>query len=316
MRGRPHEIEGRVNCGRLQPVRALQALLVWCWLVAVAPAASLTVATYNIQNYGPADRMTESGYRTAYPKPEEEKRALRAVILALNADVLVLQEMGGPAYLEELRRDLKAAGLDYPHQALAEAADPDRHVALLSKVAPVAVRTHADLEFPYFVGRERVKRGVLEASFAAASGEMTLFAVHLKSRLTERDDDPLAAKRRGAEATAVRDLVLRRFPQPASARFLILGDCNDGRTSRPLAYLQKRGATEIARLLHAADSRGETWSYHYAKEETYSRVDHILVSPALMSAVQGGAARIYDGPEAVRASDHRPVMVVIEDGKK
>lgn len=291
-------------------------VLAFVWICLVVRAAPLTVATYNIQNYGPADRMTEAGYRSAYPKPEEEKRALRAVIVALNADILLLQEMGGSAYLEELRRDLKAAGLDYPHAALAEAADADRHVALLSKIAPLAVRTHADLEFPYFGAREKVKRGVLEASFATPGGEFTIFAVHLKSRLAERDDDPLSAKRRGAEATAVRDLVLRRFPRPAEGRFLILGDCNDGKTSRPLAYLQRRGTTEIARLLPALDSRGENWTYHYAKEETYSRVDHILVSPGLLPQVKDATARIFDGGDTKRASDHRPVFVVLEDAKK
>src|ERR1041385_3419850 len=76
-------------------------------------AETLTVATYNLENYGPADRVTEMGYRQDYPKPESEKRALRAVILALNADILVVQEMGPHPFLEELRRDLKNAGLDY-----------------------------------------------------------------------------------------------------------------------------------------------------------------------------------------------------------
>lgn len=88
-----------------------------------ARAESLTVATYNIENYGPADRMTDAGFRKDYPKPEGEKRALRAVIRALNADILVLQEMGGQPYLDELRRDLKSEGLDYPHAALATAAE-------------------------------------------------------------------------------------------------------------------------------------------------------------------------------------------------
>ena len=59
-----------------------------------ARAETLTVATYNVENYVAADRMTETGYRKDYPKPELEKRALRRVIRALAADVVVLQEMG------------------------------------------------------------------------------------------------------------------------------------------------------------------------------------------------------------------------------
>jgi hypothetical protein len=55
------------------------------------------------------------------------------VIRALDADLLVLQEMGGQAYLEELRRDLATEGLDYPHAFLLEADDGQRHVALLAK---------------------------------------------------------------------------------------------------------------------------------------------------------------------------------------
>src|SRR5687768_966586 len=92
-------------------------------IISLAQAETLTMATYNIQNYGPANRMTEAGYRKDYPKPEPEKQALRAVIRELNADVLVLQEMGAGPYLEELRRDLKAEGCDYAHAALGSAGD-------------------------------------------------------------------------------------------------------------------------------------------------------------------------------------------------
>lgn len=277
----------------------------------VAHAETLTVATYNLENYGPADRMTEAGFRKAYPKPELEKRALRTVIRGLGADILVVQEMGDRSHLEELRRDLKNEGCEYAFAALAAAADADRHVAILSKRPFASVTTHTDLQFSYFGTKEIVKRGLLEARFATSAGELTIFAVHLKSRFTDRPDDPLSATRRAAEATAVRDRVLKRFPQPASAQFIVLGDCNDSRTSRALAFLQKRGKTEIAQLLPATDSRGETWTHAYHKEDTYSRVDHILVSPALVGLVQERRARIYDAEAVREASDHRPVLMVL-----
>ena len=284
----------------------------WTLLLMAVRAETITIATYNIENYGPANRMTEAGYRKAYPKPELEKRALRLVIRGVDADVLVLQEMGDQQHLDELRRDLKAEGLDYPYFSLAMAADADRRVAMLAKRPLRAIRTHDDLEFPYFGGRELVKRGLLEATISTDAGDVTLFAVHLKSRYTDRADDPLSAIRRAAEATAIRDAVLRRFPQPAMARFIILGDCNDGRTSRALGFLRKRGRTEIASLLPAADSRGEVWSYVFRREESYSRVDQILVSPRLLPVVRDAAAIIYDGDGVRQASDHRPVLVVLE----
>jgi len=289
---------------------------IWSTLLLAAglPAETLTIATYNVENYVATDRVTVAGYRQEYPKPESEKRALRTVIRGLNADLLVLQEMGPQAYLDELRRDLKTEGADYPYAVLLAGSDADRHVALLSKRPLKSVVQHTDLEFAYFKGREKVKRGLLEVSFAAPGGDLTLFGVHLKSRFTDRPDDPLSAVRRVGEATAVRERILQRVGDPATARFLILGDCNDTKASKALERLRWHGKTELAELLPATDSRGESWTHAYRKEDSYSRVDHIMVSPALRSAVQGGVARIYDGPGVREASDHRPVVVVVGGG--
>ncbi len=284
----------------------------WLLLVMTSVAAeTLTVATYNLENYGPANRMTEAGYRTDYPKPEREKLALRTVIRGLAADVLVVQEMGGAAHLEELRRDLQREGCDYPHVALAQAADADRHLAILAKRPLMAVKTHTDLQFTYFGAKETVKRGLIEATVATAAGDVTVFGLHLKSRFTDRADDPLSVARRAGEATAIRDRILQRFPRPADARLVVLGDCNDGRTSKAVTFLQKRGRTDLTTLLAATDTRGEVWSHFYRREETYSRVDQIFVSAALVNSVEGGSARIYDGEGVRDASDHRPVYVVL-----
>lgn len=186
----------------------------WLWLsaAAVMPAATLRIATYNLENYGAADRVTAAGYRRDYPKPEAAKTALRSVIRALDADVLILQEMGGPAYLDELRRDLRSEGLDYGYGMVLEADDEDRHLAVLARQAPAAVIPHADLHFRYLGGEGSLKRGLLEVKLATAVGEVTVWGVHLKSRFTDRPDDPRSAKRRGGEATAIRDLILARHP--------------------------------------------------------------------------------------------------------
>ena len=282
----------------------------------IAVAETLTIATYNVENYVAADRMTDGGYRKDYPKPELEKHALRSVIREIAADILVLQEMGPKPYLDELQRDLKGEGIDYPYAGLASAADADRHVAILSRRPLKSVATHMDLTFTYFNAKEVVKRGMLEVTVATEDGDFTIFAVHLKSRITERPDDPMCAIRRAGEATAIRDAVLKKFPNPAGAQFLILGDCNDAKSSKALDHLQKRGKTDIASLLPAADSRGESWTHHYRRDDTYTRVDHILVSPGLRPAVQGESARIFDRDGVREASDHRPVAVTMVLGEK
>ena len=267
------------------------AMAAWCCAAVLTPARGerLTLATYNLENYGAASRMTVAGFRPDYPKPEAQKEALRRVI-----------------------RDLRQESCDYPHAAIATAGDAERRLAVLSRRPLRDVVTHADLTFPYLGGRESVKRGLLEATIATAAGDVTLFALHLKSRFTERPEDPASAQRRAAEATAIRDRILRRFPTPAAASFIILGDCNDNRTSRALTFLQRRGRTEIAVLVSAADSRGEVWSHVFRREESYARVDHILVSPALRPAVVTDATRIHDGPGVAEASDHRPVVLVLD----
>jgi endonuclease/exonuclease/phosphatase family metal-dependent hydrolase len=289
-------------------------LLLALGLFACVRAETLTVATYNIENYCAANRMTDAGYRRDYPKQESEKAALRAVIRGLDADVLVLQEMGPQPYLDELRRDLKSEGVDYPQAALLDGPDAVRHLAVLSRRPLAAVVPHRgrELEFAYFGARETVKRGLLEVRLATAGGAVTLWVVHLKSRYTDRRDDPESAIRRKAEATAIRNLVLERFPDPATAHFLILGDFNDDKSSGAVRRLLHRGKTTITTLLPAADSQGEVWTYFYRKRDSYARLDQMLVSPGLSAAVVGGAARIYDGAGVGGASDHRPVIVTLQ----
>lgn len=298
-----------MNRGRLL---FLGALL----LADLACAETLTLATYNVENYTVTDRMTDAGYRPAYPKPEGSKQALRAVLHALDADVLALQEMGGRAFLDELRRDLATEGLAYPHAEILEAGDEPRYVAVLSRRPFTKVRGHADLNFTYAGAPEKVKRGLLEVGVKAAGGELTLFVLHLKSRYTDRADDPASAARRAGEAGAIRDRILEAFPDPGAVRFVVMGDFNDGPASRPVRAIAARGARVIAELLPVADSRGETWTHRYRRDDSYTRVDHVLVSPepGLRRAVKGDAARIYDGPGVGEASDHRPVIVTLEFG--
>ena len=251
-------------------------------------------------------------FRPGYPKPESEKAALRAVIRAAAADVIAFQEMGDEVHLAELQRDLARDGMDYPHSAWLSSADTERHVAVLSKLPLVRVERHSQVPVRYLGTDDSVKRGVLEVVLMAGAEEITLFVIHLKSRYTERRDDPGSANQRAAEAVAIRDLVLERFPDPASARFMIAGDFNDTRDNRPLRALTKRGDAAIARILPAADDRGDAWTHRYRRNESYSRVDFILVSPGLEAWAKSLAIRVVDTPRVRSASDHRPVVLTLE----
>jgi endonuclease/exonuclease/phosphatase family metal-dependent hydrolase len=283
------------------------------FLLCVLAAQALTIATYNVENYLITDRMVEGVFRQSYPKPESEKAALRRVIGAIAPDILAIQEMGKRPFLEELRKDLRAEGLVYPHAEVLEAGDEDRHIAFLSRVPPKNVKRHARVAVSYNGKRDIVKRGVLEATFPTVHGDLTIFVVHLKSRRTEDPSDPEGVAQRGAEAEAVRDLVLSRFPDPTKGLFLICGDFNDTRGSRAVRAITKRGKTEVAEILRASDSRGETWTHFYRREDTYSRIDYLAVSAELKKLIQGGRGHIHDGPGVAEASDHRPVYLKLKD---
>jgi endonuclease/exonuclease/phosphatase family metal-dependent hydrolase len=278
----------------------------------VVSSAALTVATYNVENYTIANRMVDGVYRQNYPKPEKARVALSRVIGAIAPDVLAVQEMGPQPFLDEFQRELKQAGLDYPHAVLLEATDKERHVAVLSKVPFKEVRRHTELTFTYFDGMERVRRGVLEVIFATDQGDVSVFVLHLKSKYTERKDDPEAALLRALEAETVRDLVLTRYPDPAVAKFIVCGDWNDTRGTRPVRALQKRGDTVMGELVSATDSRGETWTHYFRREDLYSRIDYVMVSPGLKPFVPAGGATIHDGEFAAGASDHRAVWVKLD----
>lgn len=286
---------------------ALAALV--CAHLAAAEPAAVVVATYNLQNYTTADRRLPDGFRPDYPKPEREKTAVRAVLRSLEADLLAFQEIGGPGHLAELRRDLAREGLHYPHGEALLGPDQNRGLALLSRLPLADVRLHQDLVARYRRDDtpEPVRRGLLEARVLAPGGEFTVFVVHLKSRLAVEREDPAAENQRVAEARAVRDRILERFPDPAAHRFILLGDCNDLPGSRTLQALEARGRLTIARWIDAADSRGHRWTHAYERPALYSRFDHVLVSPGMSAWV--GRAWIEDGPAVAAASDHRPVAL-------
>jgi endonuclease/exonuclease/phosphatase family metal-dependent hydrolase len=292
--------------------RSVGALVIALVLSTVSGAAGeIRVATFNVMNYLCMNRRVDERFAPGYPKPETEKTAVGAVLREVNADIVCLQEIGSQPFLDELMQDLAAEGLAYEHSALLEAADPLRHVAVLSRVPFREVIRHTELAFPYLERTERVKRGVLEVRFDGPGGVWSIFVLHLKSPLTEDAADPEAEKRRTSEARAVRDLILKQAPQ-TDARFLVVGDLNASPDSRPLAALCKRGECRVALVIPAADSRGERWTRRQFSSDRYDRVDYILASPAMMPRVRGGRAVVHDGPDALAGSDHRLVWIELE----
>ncbi|MCC5805529.1 MAG: endonuclease/exonuclease/phosphatase family protein [Opitutales bacterium] len=274
---------------------------------AVPETVRLRVATWNVENYLVMNRIIDGRWRPDYPKPESEKTALRQVIAALDADILALQEMGTEPFLRELQRDLAREGMDYPYALLMEGDDPVRHVAVLSRVPPVHAEGHADLDFPYLHGRIPMKRGLQEIHFETEGVRWILFNIHLKSRYTDYRKDPRSLWRRTAEARVARDSIRRRHGESGTP-YMVIGDFNDTTRSAPVRRFLTVGDRTLTVMLDATDRNGQRWTHHWAREDVYSRVDYILVSPALLPHVAEGRAWIFDHPHTGAASDHRPVV--------
>lgn len=272
---------------------------------------TVRVASFNLFNYLDTDRWVDGHYRMDYPKPEAEKDAVRKIIQAVNPDILALQEIGGPLHLQELQRDLKREGLNYPYAECLIAVDENRRIGVLSKL-PFQAKDHTDLDFKYFDERMVMKRGLQELIFGEGQQQWTLFNLHLKSRWTDREDDPQSEKRRTGEAHAARNYIKDTYPPEANSRYLIVGDFNDAKTAAPVRRFLESGDTQLSQLTPTLDSRGETWTFHYRREDRYERVDFILASPAMAPFIQGDGV-IYDGqPETSVASDHRLIYVDLE----
>lgn len=278
-------------------------------------AEKLRVASYNLENYTLTDRKTADGYVKNAPKPEKEKEALRTVILAMNADVLAVQEIGGPAFVEELRRDLKTAGIDYPHTVTLEGPDPHRRVAFLSKKPFAQTVRHARIETGFEIAspHERValvNRGLLGVTLTVEDRPVTLYTVHLKSRLTSNAGDPRAERERLAEAAAIRTTLAGDGIGKPDTLALLCGDFNDGPNSKTITGFAQNAGTPFLTLLDAKDAAGEIWTYRNAKKGFYDRSDYAFVSPALKPFVT--RSRALDNPSTGAASDHRPIVVDIE----
>ncbi|MBI5799744.1 MAG: endonuclease/exonuclease/phosphatase family protein [Verrucomicrobia bacterium] len=296
-------------------------LLAAGWLLATGAGAAerFSVATYNVENYldGPVPGRTA--------KSVEAKARVRDTLLAVRADVLALQEMGGTNALLELRATLQTAGLDYPHWEHITGRDTNIHVAVLSRFPIVARRPHTDDSFLLNARRFRVSRGFVELDIQVTPQfQFTLLAAHLKSKRPVPEADQ--ADLREQEALLLREKIDARLKASPAAPLLVLGDLNDTRGAKPIRTIIGRARNALVDLRPEEATRAApdaplqrlgtnvTWTYFYNREDTYSRFDYVLASRALASRIVPELTCILALPWWREASDHRPVLATFSLG--
>ncbi len=288
--------------------------------LAAQAAQTFRVATYNVQNYIDAP----SGTRPL--KSEAAKSKVRESIRTLNADVIALQEMGETNALLELRDSLKREGCDYPHWELVHAWDTNIHVAVLSKFPIKARYPHTNDSFVLLGKQFRVKRGFAEVVIRVNDVySFTLITAHLKSKLSAFDADE--QELRDQEAEKLRghvDAILNIHP---SANVIVAGDLNDTQDSKAVRTVISRKNPLID--TRPSEPNGDdlpnsnpryaapriTWTHFYAKEDSFRRIDYILLSRGMAREWVTNETRVLKNPNWGSGSDHRPIVAtfVAED---
>jgi endonuclease/exonuclease/phosphatase family metal-dependent hydrolase len=309
----------------MTPVLRLLALAT---LVACAgrahPAEAPTrfrVATYNVENY-----LDQPG-GTRPMKTADGKAKVRESLRALGADVVALQEMGSTNALLELRASLKAEGLDYPHWEHVAGWDTNIHVAVLSKFPITARRLHTNDSYLLIGRRFRVSRGFAEVDLQVNNRfSFTLISAHLKSRRPVPEADE--AEMREQEALLLREHVDARLKSNPNVNLVVLGDFNDTKDAKSTRALLGRGKTALVDTRPAErngdnrpnpnprwEPRNITWTYYYAKEDTYSRFDYLLLSPGMAREWVKEDTYVLTLANWSVGSDHRPIVAgfVAED---
>ena len=273
------------------------------------------VATYNVENY--LDQPTESRHSV---KSAEAKAKVRESIRALNPDVLALEEMGTTNALLELRASLRADGLDFPFWEHVSGADTNIHVAVLSKFPIIARHPHTNDEFLLDGKCFRVNRGFAEVEIQAATNfTFTLIAAHLKSRLPSSMADE--SEERLGEGKILRGIIDDHFKANPNAKLIILGDFNDTKNSDSMKEIIGRGKFKLTDTRPAErngdnapaappyfEPRNVAWTYFYGADDTYSRIDYILLSPAMARDWVKTTTYIPTVPNWGIGSDHRPIV--------
>ena len=283
-----------------------------------AGAEAFRVATYNVENYLDQDTQTRSA------KSPEAKAKVRESIRALKPDVLALQEMGGTNALLELRDSLKAEGLDLPYWEHVAGYDTNLHLAILSKFPFTARHPHTDDSFLLSGRRFRVSRGFAEVDVRVNTNySFTLITAHLKSRraVARADEGELRLE----EAKLLREKIDARLAANPNANLVVLGDFNDTKDSPSTKVVIGRGKHKLVDTRPAerngdnapsTNSAGEphnvTWTHYYGKEDTYSRIDYILISPSLAREWVTNETYVLTLPNWGVGSDHRLLVATFE----
>jgi len=278
----------------------MRMLLLLLLLTAPARASDLKVATWNLDWLTQRHAGDPTLPRDVHPKPPEGLDLLRHYADLLNADIVAIQEVDGPAI---------AARLFPPARyTIHMTGDSVVQRAGLAIRRGLSFRPNPDLAALAIGGPARRLRSGADITLDLPSGPLRILSVHLKTgcrdgKIAPAQSDPCATL--GLQLSALQGWIAQRRDE--GAPFLLLGDFN---------RWMDRGDAFFAGLQTTAPLIRATAGHNSPCWGGGGFIDHIIA---------GGAARAWLAPDSLkvlvyretdvswkdRLSDHCPVSALL-----
>jgi endonuclease/exonuclease/phosphatase family metal-dependent hydrolase len=195
---------------------------------------------------------------------------------------------------------------------------------VLSKFPFTSRRPHTNDQFLLGGRRFRVSRGLAEVDIQVSSNySFTLIAAHLQSRRPIQQADE--AEMRLEEAKMLREHIDADLAANPNLNLIVLGDFNDVKNSPSTKAIIGRGKIKLLETrpkerngdnarnpVARFDPMNVTWTYFYGLEDSYSRIDYILISAGMAREWVKEETYIPTIPNWGIGSDHRPLVATFE----
>ena len=286
-------------------------ILIFAFCLATAhgaePQKGVVFCTYNIRNWVGDDQPKTKGPQ-AKPKSEREKDAVLQVLRDIQPDIVGVCEMGSPEQFADFLARVKTLGLE--HSEFVEAADPERHLALVSRFPIVARSSQADVRFMLSGVEQRMRRGILDVTIQVTPDyQLRCVGAHLKSKLPSAEGESLVRRHEAAKLRGHIDAALKAAPE---ANMLCYGDFNDTRNEPVFQEISGvRESVSFMDNIPAKDELGDRWTHYWKEADLYSRIDFLFASKCLAPEIVRDSGRVNRSPSWSEASDHRAVSVTV-----
>lgn len=286
------------------------------------PLRRIKIGTYNVNNF--FDRFDDPynfrddrwGARASEPKKLDQIFDLGQRLRQDKPDILALQEVENKGALYEF--NVAQLGGHFQDLLVIEGNDPRGiQIGIASKfpLGQVAsyqfLRDIGDRRKGKIFSRDLIEVEILDPDTFIPM--LTVFVTHLKSKFVDPSakdrvkEEQEAAHRRTRQAMAIAQIIKRRFPNPQSGFYVLMGDFNDTPDSAPLSPLLRDPQLGLFDVLTTLPP-DKRWTHYWAEKKENSQLDYILLSPAMQQRMVPGTAQVvqrgYTG-----GSDHRPVYV-------